>query len=214
LKIWDITNNPPQLIKEIAVEDVWSGQADYVGRYAIWNPDGQTISVFSQMTFKTWNIESGSLIDSGKIPVELSPNRQYRWSKTNDTITIIDVKTNRQLNHFQLNGGANSLRWSLDGLVLFAQVHDDNLIMWNSQGNSISQFPIYPNYGVDYLSASNQYLIMGNRFDIAHIWDMTNQKQIKDLNFYPTAARFSPDGKYLAAAADNQITIWSTADFK
>lgn len=212
LKLWDMTHNPPQLIKEIAAEDVWSGQSDYVGRYAIWNTDGLTVSVFSQTTFKTWNIESGSLIDSGKISVELSPNRQYRWSKTNDTITIIDAKTNRELNHFQFNGDVNSLRWSLDGAVLFAQVEDDNLVFWNSQRNTINQFPIFAHYGVGYLSVNDQFLIMGNPFDIAHIWDIASGKQLSDLNFYPTAARFSPDGKRLAASTYTQLTIWDAEE--
>jgi hypothetical protein len=214
LKIWDITTNPPVLIKEIAAEDVWSRQEDYVGCYAIWNTDGQTISVFSQATYKTWNTESGALIDSGKIPVEQSPNRQYQWSKTNDTVTISDVKSNRELNHFAFQGDANTLRWSLDGLILFAQLKDKSLILWDSSRNSVVQFPTVANYGLEYLTASVRYLVAGNRYDIAHVWDITTQQPLKDLNFYPTTARFSPDGKLLAAVTASQITIWNTADFK
>lgn len=117
----------------------------------------------------------------------------------------------------------HEVRLSHDGKLLAASTGRSVLVWDVASGNELHKLPIDSGgliAAMTALSPDNKYLAApngGEQFFPTNIvlWDLANGKKVHEISCDGySAAVFSPDGKWLAVAGNNSISVWDVATGK
>ncbi|MFN8413443.1 MAG: PQQ-binding-like beta-propeller repeat protein [Anaerolineales bacterium] len=192
--------------------------------------DGDVYSVaFSNDSKYVAFVENGSTIlimeaDSGKVTstiqiksdlvtsVAFSPNGKYLASGNDDTATIWDITTSKEILHMDHNDLVTSVDFSPDGKYLVSGSYDTTVRIWDtSSGEEVTSFKQEtPVDDVTY-SLDGNFVVTGSMDGTARIWKIETGKEIARMSQdgAVNSVAFSPDGKYVVSGDDNTARVWT-----
>ncbi len=227
IRIWDTTYG--------RLETTLTGDSDQVFDVSL-SPDGKYLaSASADKSVRIWNISaSGSreimTLNSGPVgSVAVSPDGAWIAStdQSGQEIDLWDAATGKLVRKISATteGGLQKVAWGPDSKWLVSVGLDGTPTVWNattgaplqtfgSSTNSYTAVAVSPD-GKEIASSSDGKI--GDR--TIYIWDPSTGKQIQQL----TASKldrifdvaFSPDGKWLAAAYEQEtVLVWDVASGK
>ncbi|GEM_PF-1796237 len=193
-------------------------------RGAAFSRDGRYAATASRdKTARVWDAATGQLLNSfafkdSPYDVDFSPDgRILAVAGLGRIANLVDWTESRTLQTFQgFTGNVRSIRFDREGKrVLTASGSNEVQVFEAATGKVLLKLPLKectPNCAVfspdDRMIATSDFL--GN----GHLWDAASGDLLATLYATPGGwhIAFSPDGKRIATACDNQVRVWRVED--
>ncbi|MCO7226210.1 WD40 repeat domain-containing protein [Pleionea sp. CnH1-48] len=188
------------------------------------SPDGSRVITADRQNFVIWSTVTGKPYGYWQAPAKIysvAISRKGRYvllGLQNGNAIHIDMTTGRRLVFTgHRDEAVSSVDLSANGEWAFTGSHDYRAILWNTRSGK-------PKYIFEHDSRVTQVALdrkglqaftSGTRGN-AFVWDLTTGGQrsrlaLKPREYVISAARFSPDGKWVATGAPGRdIILWST----
>jgi WD40 repeat protein len=195
-------------------------------------------------TVQLWEVatgKAGALLEVGDMYttlVDFSLDGKHLIVKGQDGTRMYELATTKEVRQFANNkpgqkqvyyGGPGGVVLSLDGrqLVVVGRELQDRKVrtflkVWEvSTGKELRQLngPGKDFSGQPILAPDGKSIVWGNLDGSIHFWDLEKDREIKKFAHgkqkqYPSALRFSPDGKTLAVKYSRSVHLWDVAGGK
>ncbi len=181
------------------------------------SPNGQIAASTDHANFDPvylWNANDGSLLkplggcETNGDGLAFSPDSQRIAIGTYPLICIWEIQSGSLVTSFENQDGINGILFSPDGNTL-AVNSEDGIDLWDiAAGEKITSLDYMDGDGAVF-SPNGQIFITASEREL---WDVENQMEIRileELGSYIESLAFSPDGRLLAIATDDDlIRLW------
>lgn len=183
-----------------------------------WRPDGQRLGLLQEyggtVTMLDADLkQTGDSFGGDAAKFAFDPTDQtFAYNNGDGVMLIADRKTGRLVRLAVT--GKPSLAYSPDGRHLATGGYSNDVEMWQvADGTRVSKFSVDGIKGAlsPLFSPNGKLLVIGNRNDTTHIFDVDSGKLLQVLERKSSQQLvFSPDGSRLAIAyVDGKIGIWN-----
>jgi len=226
-KIWSVTSGAAQN----TFEDLQAGDGWYYSDCftVTFSPDGQSLLMAGSNIIGIWDVKKGTLLNSAKIKSEevydiaLSPDGQTLASVEGPNINLWQFPNGGLRPSEDLLQSNGNVDFSPDGATLLVSMFDSTARLWplSDQGVKKSFETDKKDYiGAVAFSPDGQTLALETRFrgtvELRQVSDGSLIKSMQIGTAFGAAASvaFSSDGKYLAAALNDQVRLFQVSDGK
>jgi len=186
----------------------------------VFSSDGmRALSGSNDKTVRLWNIEDGREIgvfkhDDAVTAISFSPDETQILSASNDkTVRLWNVEDGQEIRIFQHDDAVTSIAFSPDGRQILSG-SDLMIRLWDTEsGHEIRPFPGH----VERITSvcfnhDGTQVLSGSQDRTVRLWDASSGKVIRpfvisDKRISSIYTRFTPDGKYVLTAYDDD-TYW------
>ena len=209
LALWDLNRLTRQIVPET------SGQIYGTVKYS---PDGTRIAtVSSRERIEVWDVRSQQRIrelccSALYGDVAFDPKAETLAS-SGHILRFWDLATGAEIVRLQNNEYVvGQIAFSPDGKTLAAGSQDRRLRLWDVAGRKQPRvFPGHDAYVESVAFSSDSALVASRgRGNLVRVWNVVTGQPI-DIPAHRSTGdvRFSPDGKWLAAAAEDSVWLWN-----
>lgn len=226
-KIWSATSGVAQnTFEDLKPEDGWY----YIDFFTVnFSPDGQSLLMAGSNIIGIWDIKTGTLLNSAKIKSEaiydtaFSPDGQILASVEGPNINLWQFPDGGLRPSQEVMQSNGNVDFSPDGATLLASMFDNTARLWplSDQGVKKSFETGKKDYiGAVAFSPDGKTLALETRFlgtvELRQVSDgfLIKSMQIGTAFGGAGSVDFSSDGKYLAAALNDQIRLFQVEDGK
>lgn len=194
---------------------------------ADFSPDGQWALTADSHTLVLWEMNDGKAQRFWTTPGEvlsiaLSNEGNYALlGLADNTAVVFDVKRGGIKRTFNHRGRVNSVDLSSDGKLALTGSEDHTAVLWDmASGKALFQIEHQEAVQLCLLNADGGRAFSAAKYDKAVVWDTSTGTSLGEIPLPKeklkrgvryTAARFSPDGRYLLTGLpDRTVQLWDT----
>lgn len=225
-KIWNVPSGVAQnTFEDLTPKDGWYYLQDFVISFS---PDSQSLLLAGADSIGIWSLKNSLLLNNAKIKTELygdialSPDESMIAVVEGPNVNLIQFSNGSLLSTqdpIQSNG---SLAFSPDGATLLVSMFDETARLWPLSDQGIKK--IFETEQKEYIRAvafspDGQMLAMEETYtgtvELRNVSDGSLIRSMEIGTSYGLGSLvFSPDGKYLAAALNDQTRLFQVEDGK
>lgn len=184
--------------------------------------DGNFVVTSDSEAFALWSMQTGEPVGFWKIDESTirdiavaNQGRGILVGRSDGIVMYFEPSTQRRIDFIAHEEKINSVDISSNGRFALSGSNDYKAYLWDTQSGQIIHVFDHPHRVTTVLIDQNaEYLFTADGQDKAQIWNAQTGQEVSRLHFVErqlifTAAKFSPDGKYLLTGSPaKRLALW------